>query len=152
MVKKILIALLAILVIIQFIRPAKNVSAEVVTENDISKVYALPQDLHETLKKKCYDCHSNNTTYPWYWNFQPIAWWLNNHIQEGKSELNFSEFKTYEQKKALHKLEELGEVAEENTMPLRSYTILHPETALTEDDKTAIYAWLESMNIDYKKH
>mgnify|MGYP006156193255 CR=1 FL=1 len=68
MVKKILIALLVILVIIQFIRPEKNTSAEVITAGDISKVHAVPENVHQLLVKKCYDCHSNNTKYPWYVN------------------------------------------------------------------------------------
>lgn len=151
MIKKILLALGAILIVIQFIRPAKNTAPELITDNDISKTVSVPDDLHQMLIKKCYDCHSNTTVYPWYSNIQPVAWWLADHVNEGKSELNFSEFKTYEQKKATHKLEEIGEVVSEGEMPLTSYTMMHSGTEITPEDKAAIDSWLASLNITYKK-
>jgi hypothetical protein len=151
MVKKILLILGAILIIIQFFRPEKNTSPQLITENDISKTVAIPDELHKTFIKKCYDCHSNQTKYPWYFNIQPIAWWLAHHIEEGRGELNFSAFKTYDQKKANHKLEEIGEVIEEGEMPLTSYTLIHTDTNITPEDKQAINAWLASLNIDFKK-
>ena len=81
-------ALLAILVIIQFFHSTKNINATA-TANDISKLYTVPKDVETILKTSCYDCHSNNTKYPWYNNIQPVAWWLNNHIQEGKKRDQF---------------------------------------------------------------
>jgi hypothetical protein len=152
MVKKILVALLVILVIIQFIRPEKNLSAEVTTERDLSKVHPMPENVHQLLVKKCYDCHSNNTQYPWYSNIQPVGWWLANHVNEGKGELNFNEFATYEKKKADHKLEELLEVTEEGSMPLNSYVLLHPETELTADDKKLINDWVKALPVTFKEH
>ena len=152
MVRKIFIALLVILVIIQFIRPEKNISAETVTAGDVSKVHSIPDNVHQLLIKKCYDCHSNNTAYPWYSNIQPVGWWLANHVEEGKGELNFSEFSVYDKKKADHKLEELIEVAEEGTMRLKSYTLLHPETKLTAEDKELIVGWVNSLGIERHEH
>jgi hypothetical protein len=90
--KRLGLVLLAILVIIQFFHPAKNQSTEVLP-TDIAKVYVAPApDVDVILKKACNDCHSNNTVYPWYNNVQPVAWWLNNHIENGKRHLNFSDF------------------------------------------------------------
>jgi hypothetical protein len=152
MIKKILLGLVIILAVIQFIRPSKNVSAETITANDLSKVHPIPDNVHQIMVKKCYDCHSNNTNYPWYANIQPVGMWLNHHVNEGKDEFNFSEFKTYDEKKANHKLEELGEVLEEGSMPLRSYTILHPETKISDDDKSQIMAWLKSLPIKFEEH
>ena len=151
MTKKVLLILGAILIIIQFFRPEKNTSPQLITEEDISKSVTIPDDLHQTFIKKCYDCHSNQTKYPWYFNIQPVAWWLSYHVNEGKDELNFSAFKTYDQKKATHKLEEIGEMIEEGEMPLKSYTLIHTDTKITPDDKQAINAWLASLNIDFKK-
>lgn len=152
MVKKIIIALLVVLVIIQFIRPEKNISAETVTAGDISKVHSIPDNVHQLLIKKCYDCHSNNTAYPWYSNVQPVGWWLAHHVDEGKAELNFSEFSTYDKKKADHKLEELIEVMDEGTMPLESYTFLHPETKITPEDKNLLVGWVNSLGIERHEH
>ena len=109
MAKKIILVLLALFVLIQFVRPKKNISTEVVTARDISKVHSIPDDVHQTLIKKCYDCHSNNTNYPWYSKIQPVGLWLGHHVEEGKEELNFSEFATYDKKRADHKLEEIME-------------------------------------------
>jgi hypothetical protein len=145
--KKILLAVVAILVIIQFIQPSKNIALPLITEDDISKTYAISEDVHQILIKKCYDCHSNNTAYPWYYNIQPIAWWMAHHIEEGKDELNFSTFKTYPEKKATHKLEELGEAVNEGWMPLDSYLWIHHEAEITEADRTAINAWLKTLPV-----
>src|SRR5213592_2028705 len=99
MLSKILLVLLLLLIVIQFVRPEKNQSTGV-SANDITTKYAVPTAVQSVLKRACFDCHSNNTTYPWYDNIQPVAWWLNHHIEEGKDELNFSEFTTYSPKKA----------------------------------------------------
>jgi hypothetical protein len=147
LIKKILIALAIILLLIQFFRPERNTGGELITSEDISKSVTVPDNVHKLLISKCYDCHSNTSHYPWYFNIQPVGWWLANHVNEGKGELNFSAFKTYDQKRAMHKLEEVGEVTEEATMPLSSYTLLHPETKLTADDKKVLQDWLKSLNV-----
>jgi hypothetical protein len=144
--RKIGILLLILLVVMQFIQPKKNIS-EGPSDADISKVYALPKGLHETFVNKCYDCHSNNTRYPWYFNIQPIGWWLAAHVHDGKEELNFSDFKNYEPKKAVHKLEEIGEVIEEGSMPLKAYTLFHEESKITNEEAQSINQWLASLNI-----
>lgn len=143
--RKIGVLLLILLVVSQFIQPKKNTSDTIITENDISKVYAIPNDLHQVLINKCYDCHSNNTRYPWYFHIQPIGWWLAAHVHEGKEELNFSEFRSYDQKKTDHKLEELEEVMEERSMPLKAYTLFHKEAKITEEDEQMIKGWLSSL-------
>ena len=143
--RKIGVLLLILLVVSQFIQPKRNTSATIITENDISKVYAMPNDLHQVLINKCYDCHSNNTRYPWYFYIQPIGWWLAAHVHEGKEELNFSEFRSYDQKKTDHKLEELEEVTEDRSMPLKAYTLFHEEAKITEEDEQMIKGWLSSL-------
>src|ERR1700751_2314896 len=94
MKKKILMAVLIIFIGIQFVRPEKNESKEM-SATDIANMYVIPQDVSAILKKSCYDCHSNNTVYPWYAEVQPVGWWMNSHIEDGKDEVNFSEFGTY---------------------------------------------------------
>lgn len=146
MIRKILLGLLAVLIIIQFFRPEKN-QAEGLSVSDISTVYAIPGDVHDVLKKKCYDCHSNNTVYPWYSNIQPVAWWLDSHVQDGKRHLDFSSFKEYNAEKAAHKLDELVEVLMEDEMPLKSYLIAHPNAKVTQQEKDAIYNWVASLGV-----
>ncbi len=144
MIKKIAYVLLAALVIIQFFRPARNISTAK-SPNDISNKYAVPASVQEILNTSCNDCHSNNTVYPWYANIQPVAWWLADHVNEGKRELNFSEFITYSPKKAHHKLEEVIEQTKEGEMPLQSYTIIHQNAKLSDAQKLEIATWADGL-------
>ena len=150
MVKKILVGLLLLVAIMQLLQPTRNIS-EGPFENDISKVYAVPTDVQLVLTQKCYDCHSNNTHYPWYIHIQPIGWWMASHIKEAKDDLNFNEFKTYNQKRAAHKLEELVEVVEDGTMPIKSYVWLHSEAKVTAEERQAIKNWVQSLGIVSEK-
>lgn len=152
MIKKIALALLAVLVIIQFFRPEKNDDEIIIAENDITKKYNTPEVIHQILVTKCYDCHSNSTEYPWYANIQPIAWWMANHINEGKRELNFSIFKTYPEKRANHKMEELLEVVNDGSMPIDSYLWMHGNAKLTEQDKSLINAWVKTLPVVFEEH
>jgi hypothetical protein len=148
--KKILVGLLLLVGIIQLLQPTRNIS-EGPFENDISKVYALPVDVQNVFTQKCYDCHSNNTHYPWYIHIQPIGWWMASHIKDAKDDLNFNEFKTYDEKRANHKLEEIAEVIEEGSMPLKSYVWLHSEAKVTAEEANAINTWIQSLGVVTKK-
>ncbi len=139
--------LVIILVVMQFIQPTKNISGQEITVTDISKGYKIPEGLHQTLIQKCYDCHSNNTRYPWYFNIQPIGWWLAAHVHDGKEHLNFSEFTTYASAKAENKLEEIGEVTEDRSMPLKAYVMFHENAALTDSEAKEIMIWLDSLGV-----
>lgn len=150
MVKKILVGLLLLVAVMQLLQPTRNIS-EGPFENDISKAYAIPADVQLVLTQKCYDCHSNNTHYPWYIHIQPIGWWMASHIKEAKDELNFNEFKTYNQKRAAHKLEELVEVVEDGTMPIQSYVWLHSEAKVTPAETQAIKNWVQSLGVVSEK-
>jgi hypothetical protein len=147
--KRFFLFLVVVFVIIQFFRPQKNQSAGVST-NDITTKYAVPQDVMATLKTACYDCHSNNTRYPWYNNIQPVAWWLANHVKEGKRALNFSEFTAYPIGKQYRKLEEINKEVKEGEMPLESYTIIHKDAVLTTSQKLSIATWVTSLRDSIK--
>jgi hypothetical protein len=143
MVKKVLYVLLAAFVIIQFIRPAKNQSAGPFP-NEISTAFPMNDTVASAMKIACYDCHSNNTRYPWYSNVQPVAWWLQRHVNEGKKELNFSEFTTYSKKRQHHKFEEIKEAVTDGWMPLDSYKWIHKDAILTKEQSAAIAKWCDA--------
>ncbi len=149
MLKKIMLGLLAILVVIQFFHPKKN-KAEGPQANAISAVYTIPDDVKTILAKACNDCHSNNTRYPWYAKIQPVHWWLNKHIQDGKKELNFDEYSNRPLRYQYHKLEETIEVVKEGEMPLKSYTWTHKDALLTDDEKVKLTGWAQSVLDDMK--
>lgn len=142
--KKVLLFLLAVLVIIQFIRPEKN-KAQGPFPNDITQRYPMPVAVQTILYKACYDCHSNNTTYLWYDEVQPAMWWITSHIKDGKRHLNFNEFLTYRIAKQHHKMEECMEAAEDGWMPLSSYTFMHGDAKLTEAERKTIHDWFASV-------
>jgi hypothetical protein len=144
MIKKILIVLLIALIVIQFFHPAKN-SNPGEQPNAIAKAYPVPNEVADIIKVSCNDCHSNNTVYPWYNTIQPVAWWLNNHIKEGKRQLNFDEFASYTPKRAHRKLDELIEQVKEGEMPLTSYTLIHRNARLSDAQKTTLINWAQSV-------
>ncbi|QNF31918.1 heme-binding domain-containing protein [Adhaeribacter swui] len=143
MKKKLLYLLLFIIVAIQFIRPAEN-KGQAFTSQDISHYVAVPLNIKNTLQASCYDCHSNHTNYPWYSKVNPIGLWLNHHIEEGKAELNFSDFSKYDLKKMDHKLEEIAEEVQEGHMPLPSYLWLHNDVKLDQQQIAQIVAWVQT--------
>lgn len=142
--RRILLIIIIILIAIQFIRPAKNQSNDVLT-SDISHVYTVPQNVSVILKKACNDCHTNNTVYPWYAQIQPVGWWLNHHIEEGKDELNFNEFGAYAVPRQYHKLEEVVEQVKEGEMPIWSYTLIHTNAKLTDEEKQTLINWAQGI-------
>jgi len=142
--KILIIVLVVLLIAIQFFHPQKNQSASL-TVNDISEVYTVPQDVQAILSKACNDCHSNNTVYPWYNNIQPVAWWLNNHIKNGKRHLNFSEFGGYRIARQYKKLNDCEEELKEGEMPLSSYTWIHKNAILNTQEKQKLTDWCEMV-------
>ena len=140
MKKKIIILLIVTIVAIQFFRPVKNQS-NVAQVNSLATAYSTPLEVKIILEKACNDCHTNNTTYPWYNNIQPIAWWLARHVSEGKKHLNFDELLTYQPKKQDHKMEEVIEMVKEKEMPLPSYTWTHTAAKLSNEERVALTNW-----------
>jgi len=142
MVKKILVFLVAVLVIIQFFHPKKNESVGL-PANSIAAVFVVPDSVKKILAVSCNDCHSGHTVYPWYSKIQPVDWWLNNHINEGKKELDFDEFASYRPRRQYKKMEEIIKQVKEDEMPLNSYTWIHKDAILTADQKQALITWAE---------
>jgi len=152
-IKPIALVLLAALIIIQFFKPERNLSSsETIAANDISKLYPVPQEVASILKTSCYDCHSNNTHYPWYSNFQPVAWWLADHVKEGKGDLNFSEFASYRIGKQYRKLEKMNSEVKEGEMPLESYTFIHGDAKLNPAQKEKLMSWASEIRDSIKAH
>jgi len=144
LLKKILLGVAAVFVVIQFVRPTRNDGD---TEaNAMSKKYTVPENVQAILKQSCYDCHSNKTNYPWYANIQPVGWWIQySHVNDGKRHLNFSEFASYPEKRAKKKIEEIADEIREGGMPLSSYTFLHQDAVLSQEQAKTLVDWAESL-------
>jgi hypothetical protein len=141
--RKIMLGLAVLFVLAQFIRPTKNLSGD--ESNSIHNKFAVPADVEATLKVACNDCHSNKTVYPWYAEVQPVAWWLQNHVNDGNHHLNFSTLGAKPAWLQNHKMEEVQEMIEKGEMPLNSYTWVHRDAALSEAQKSAIIAWTKTV-------
>ncbi|MBC7867966.1 MAG: heme-binding domain-containing protein [Gloeobacteraceae cyanobacterium ES-bin-316] len=150
MIKKVLSVLLVIFLLIQFYpRAAKNNNPD--ASNDLARVHAVPQSVTNILKTSCYDCHSNQTNYPWYSYIQPVSFWLNDHIVEGKKELNFSEFATYTLARQFRKLEEINGEVKDNEMPLESYSFIHTDSKLSPEQKLLLANWTDALRDSMQK-
>lgn len=141
-VKKIVLVVLILFALLQFIPRNVNKSNEVLA-TDITRNYAVPSQVLTILKKACYDCHSNNTSYPWYAKVQPFRLMLDRHVKNGKKELNFSEYGGYTAKRQYNKFMSIGESIEDGSMPLKSYRWMHSGARLTQEEKAKMLKWVE---------
>lgn len=130
-------------VIIQFFQPEKNLGEH--GSDDILAVHKVPADIAGILKESCYDCHSNVTRYNWYHKLAPVSWMINDHVVEGKDELNFSEWGNEDFYDKITSLEEISQETERKTMPLKSYLIMHRKAKLNEEQIEAIRQWATGL-------
>lgn len=144
MKKKILIGVVVILVIMQFFRIDKTVPPHD-DATDIINMTGVDAETAGLLKAACYDCHSYDTKYPWYTNVAPLSFWIKGHIKGGRQKLNFAEWASYDTDKQRHKIEESIEEIQEKHMPLKSYTWLHPEGKLTDEQNEKLMTWMKSV-------
>lgn len=152
-IRRLLLIGLIIFLLMQLYQPARNENSGQVLPTDIVNVFQVPNQVQGILVKSCYDCHSNNTRYPWYSYIQPTRFWLENHIKDGKKDLNFSEFGNYSKRKQVGKLKSIVNQVQTGEMPLDSYTLIHKDAKLTDDDKKILIGWIgkiqDSLDQDY---
>lgn len=129
---------------IQFFATSRNQS-DTIPKTDFMLVNNVPKQVENIIKTSCYDCHSNNTKYPWYNRVQPVAWFLEDHIEHGKEELNFNEWADYSNRRKNSKLKSIINQIEDGEMPLWSYTLIHREAELSEDEKKIILNWVSNL-------
>lgn len=148
-IKRILVFALFALIGMQFYRPVANTKegnhlAAFVSETN------PPKDVKIILENTCYDCHSSNTNYPWYYKVAPVSYWLADHIKDGKKHLNFSDWEKYSTRKKDHKLEELIEEVAEGKMPLKEYKWTHENARLSKEEQEAVIAWAKQTRVLYQ--
>ena len=141
------LALIA-LVVIQFFTVDDNYS-KAVPSSDFLLVNKVPATIANTLQVSCYDCHSNNTDYPWYGKIQPFAWYLEDHIAHGKEELNFNEWDTYSDRRKSSMLRSMISQIESGEMPMESYTLIHREAIMDSVATQSVVNYLEELKSNY---
>ncbi len=147
-IKRFLVLALLALIVLQFVRPDRNNGGYETLKPFLAETNP-PEQVAAILKTACYDCHSNQTLYPWYAEVAPISFWLNDHIKEGKQHLNFSSWERYSTKQKNKKLKELVEEVEHDEMPLQSYTFIHQDADLRPTETTALLDWAKAARLKY---
>ncbi len=132
------------LVIIQFFQPEKNTATE--SPNHLFNQEQVPEDVAAMLKSACLDCHSNQTNYQWYHQVAPVSWFINNHIVEGKEELNLSNWGQMEILDKIAALEDMGKEIRNGKMPITSYKLMHPKAILSEQESQRLIEWTSSYS------
>lgn len=131
------LALLLLIIQVIPVAPADNPPVE--------QEVVVPSEVGQVLRASCYDCHSFETTWPWYAYVAPVKWLVRDHVVEGREHLNFTAWNRYDPDRARHKWEEVAEQVEEGHMPIRSYLILHPDAALTDANRELLVSWANSQ-------
>ena len=136
-------AVLAVFVVAQFFRPERS-NPPIDASRTAQSLLQVPTNVDALLQRACQDCHTNNTSWPWYSNISPVSWFVAEHVKDGRRHLNFSDWAKYDVKRADHKLEEIIEMVEQRAMPLPSYLPLHAHARLSDDDVRVLVEWAKA--------
>mgnify|MGYP006392703423 FL=1 len=139
------VLVVAIVLVIQVIPVERNVST-VPPGQSFEKTEKVPANVAAILKVSCYDCHSNNSRYPWYSELQPGAWFMAQHIKKGRDELNFDEFNNYSKRRKKAKIKSIISQIEKDEMPLKSYRMMHGNARLSTDKKKELLDFFNTIN------
>ncbi len=141
--KWIAIALVVIFIGIQFVRPART-NPQVDEAQTIFARTQMTPEVSAILERSCRDCHSHKTDWPWYSNVAPVSWWLTDHVNNGRKDLNLSEWGQLAQDRQDRKLRQICDEVSDNIMPLSSYLPMHPQARLSEQDKKTLCDWTDA--------
>ena len=125
---------LLLLLLMQLV-PAERTNPPVISDID------APAEIREILRRSCYDCHSHETRWPWYSYVAPMSWFVVDHVDDGRADLNFSDWPVFDFEAQDLAFEDIGQQIEQGEMPLTSYLLLHPSARLSDDDKRRLLRW-----------
>lgn len=143
MVKKIIIGLVALLILLQFI-PNELPEVRIDNPHDFLANNDVPAEIESMLRASCYDCHSNETRYPWYSYVAPVSWLVRRDTWMGREHLNFSDWNSFEKADMAEAYYELAEEVEDGQMPMKIYPIMHADAKLSDEQRQAIVNWAEA--------
>lgn len=141
--KILVIVLFAGFLAIQFVRP-DQVNPAIVHAETLEATTQMPENVEQILRRSCSDCHTNATVYPWYSKISPFNWFLAQHIDDGRNQLNFSVWNSYETSRKRRKLDEICEQITVGEMPLPSYLWIHRNAKLSEEDIKTLCDWTDA--------
>jgi len=136
--------LVVVLVLMQFYQTDQPLNYDN-NPNDLLQNNQVPINVSSLLKSSCYDCHSNETKYPWYASITPLKWLIYSDINKGREELNFSEWNTLNKEDKAELLDDISTVVLEEEMPLKAYTFFHSKAKLSPEKREVISNWAELL-------
>jgi hypothetical protein len=139
-----LITLVALVVAAQVVRPART-NPPVDPQKEITAHMQVDPAVMATLSRACNDCHSNRTEWPWYSNVAPVSWLVAHDVNDGREELNFSEWGASKEKEPGKLLGKICSEVTEGEMPMATYTLIHPQAKLTREEVQNVCRWTNSI-------
>ncbi len=143
-IKIVFIVLFIMFILAQFVSIDKT-NPEFDASTDLITMENPPAEIVKILKSTCYDCHSNETIWPWYSSVAPVSWMVEKHVIDGRDNLNFSYWGEFDEEDKAYVIEEIIEEIEEGAMPIPGYDITHPQAKLTDEQKEKLFVWLRSL-------
>lgn len=141
--KIILIVLIGLFVLIQ-VFPVSKPESRADNPADLIASGNVDPEIANMLKTACYDCHSFETKYPWYSHLAPVKWLVIRDINEGRKDLNFSDWMLMDPMAQLEMLDEISTEVMSGEMPMKIYPLMHPEAKLSDADRQKISDWTEA--------
>lgn len=142
LIKLVGLGLIAVLILLQFFQPERNIGP-LKPELDMLEVTGAAEPQADLIRSTCYDCHSNQTVYPWYSRISPLSLYLNKHIVKGKEDLNFSEYGLLDKADKIGLFADFCDALDAGTMPLQSYKLIHKNARLTQKERESLCSWSE---------
>jgi hypothetical protein len=143
-IKVLIWILVAGLIVIQFV-PLNRENPASEQKMDLLNYTQAPEQVSTLLTNSCYDCHSNQTKWPWYSRIAPVSFVVVNHVNEGRDHLNFSDWGNFDPEDQFAILKHMRKAIEKGGMPLKGYVKLHDEANLSDEDKALIYDWIDNL-------
>lgn len=138
LLKTLALALLLLLLLAQLVRPERS-------NPPVGATLDAPEEVLAILRRSCFDCHSNETAWPWYSAVAPASWLVAHDVEEGRKHLNFSTWGARDAEGRRDMAEEIVEEVGEGEMPLWQYLLLHGDAELDARELGTLRKWAESL-------
>jgi hypothetical protein len=138
-VKWVVVALVIVFAALQLVQPSRTNPP---IKTDFLKATAAPPDVAAMFRASCYDCHSDETRWPWYSYVAPMSWQVAQDVNDGRPHVNLSEWPADNPDLARKKIENMSDEIDDGDMPLKKYTLIHKDARLTSQERDTLTQWL----------
>ena len=137
--------LIGLFLLIQVYRPQRTRTDEI-TKDHITKAIDVPGNVQSIFKRSCYNCHSEQTDWPWYSNIAPVSWLVISDVTGARAKMNLSQFGKYTKDKQSRELSKICDMITNKDMPPAKYTMIHSDAVLTQEDKDMLCNWANAVS------